>query len=406
MLDSVMLQASAGAVASSDRWEAECRLGFEPGARGGMGEARRAPEVALLTGASGFLGGFLLRELLERTNLRIVCLLRGRDEAAAAAKLETQLGGTPAAGRVEVVRGDLARPDLGLGTEGFEALARRVDVIYHNAAQIHLGHRYDRLKGPNVEGTRTVLRLAFAGGRWKPIHYVSSIGVVTSRPYLDRSEARETDVPADLDTLNGGYPQSKAVAESLVRRAAALGLPATIYRPGLLTGCSTTGRWTADDLLANLMRTWIHTGVAYDPGGRLDLTPVDYVARSIVHIAARPEAVGRTFHLVNPSPPSAPELVAIFTRAGFPVRMLDFEAWRDAVERQADARADSRLAAALLLFPPSGGEAAVRFPLVYRIRFDDAAARSLLDAPGIHCPAIDADVIGRYVGYLAANQQL
>jgi thioester reductase-like protein len=392
-------------------WAEECRLGFEPGP-GDPAEARtRTPRTALLTGATGFLGGFLLRDLLDRTSLeRIVCFVRCSDEAEGRARLESHYAheGQPLdPSRVEVVPSDLAAADLGLAPGQFDDLASRVDVIYHNAAQIHLAHRYGRLKGPNVEGTRGMLRLAFAGGRWKPFHHASSIAVVTSAPYVEREEALETDRPVDLDTLEGGYPQSKAVAEELVRAASALGLPTTIHRLGLLIGHSRTGAWTMEDFVPNLMRAWIHSGVSFDLGGPLDLTTVDYVSRALVEISQRPEALGRTFHLVNVNPPDAAELADAFTNAGCPVEIRSLADWRAAVGEVAERMGDFRLAATLMLFPAgTEGGPVPRFPVVHRVRFDDHDARALLEPVGICCPRVDAELVAKYIRFIRDTNQL
>lgn len=394
------------------QWNNECQLGFEPGP-GNAAEARsRRPRTALLTGATGFLGGFLLRDLLDRTDLEhIVCLVRCSDAAEGRARLESHYAhqGQPLdPSRVEVIPSDLSAADLGLTPGQFDDLAARVDVIYHNAAQIHLAHRYGRLKGPNVEGTRSMLRLAFAGGRWKPLHHASSIAVVTSAPYVAREAAYERDRPTDFDSLEGGYPQSKAVAEELVRAAAALGLPTTIHRLGLLTGHSETGAWTMDDFVPNLMRAWVHSGVSFDLGGCLDLTPVDYVSRALVELSRRPEALDRTFHLVNANPPNTPDLAEAFTTAGYPVEVRSLAEWRQAVGEVAERLSDFRLAATLMLFPTGNGSEGPtpRFPVVYRVRFDDTEARALLEPAGIRCPRIDGPLVARYVAFIRQTNQL
>lgn len=393
-------------------WEAESQLGFEPGPGDPVEARTRIPRVALLTGATGFLGGFLLRDLLDRTELeRIICLVRCADPAAGLARLQSHYAhaGRPVdRERVEVIPSDLAAPGLGVAPEVRDDLAHRADVIYHNAAQIHLAHRYNRLKGPNVEGTRAMLELAFAGGKWKPFHHASSIAVVTSSPFVGRGVAYETETPSDFDTLEGGYPQSKAVAEQLVRRAAERGLPTTIHRLGLLVGHSQTGAWTMEDFVPNLMRAWIHSGSAFDLGGHLDLTPVDYVSRALVELSRRPEALGQTFHLVNAAPPDAHDLARAFTEAGCPLELKSLAEWHEAVGEVAQRLNDFRLASTLMLFPVGkGGDGpAPKFPVVYQVRFDDSNARALLEPAGVRCPAVDGPLIARFIRFIRETNQL
>ena len=101
--------------------------------------------------------------------------------------------------------------------------------------------------------------------------------------------------------LHGGYTQSKWVAEKLVAVAQARGLPVTIYRPSLVVGDSQTGVWQGDHIIANMLRSWIELGMAPEIEAQLDLAPVDYVSRAIVHLMAcgGGEAAG-IYHVNNP----------------------------------------------------------------------------------------------------------
>src|SRR5262249_26370125 len=147
---------------------------------------------------------------------------------------------------------------------------------------------YAALRSTNVSGTKEILRLA-AHGRRKPIHYVSSVVVLFSmrRPHEDTTELREEDRIGADEGIALGYPQTKWVAEEIVRLAGARGLPVAIYRPGLITGASGTGIGNPEDFLGRMIKGCIQLGgvpVGVEGAGA-GIVPVDYASRAIVHLA-------------------------------------------------------------------------------------------------------------------------
>ncbi|MCA9688485.1 MAG: LLM class flavin-dependent oxidoreductase, partial [Myxococcales bacterium] len=116
-------------------------------ARGAPVPHAGSPRRVLLTGATGFVGAYLLRELLDRTRAQVVCLVRARDEAAALARIEatlTEYGlwDPGLAARIEPLVGDLAAPGLGLDDAARDALAGDLDLIYHNGAIVNFALSY------------------------------------------------------------------------------------------------------------------------------------------------------------------------------------------------------------------------------------------------------------------------
>jgi len=119
--------------------------------------------VILLTGTTGFLGAYLLRDLLAHTAAQVVCLVRAESPAAARSRIEENLqryGLAPTAAqwrRVEALPGDLTKKGLGLPEKTYAELASRVDAVMHSAAAVNFYHDYHRLRGPNVGGVREIL---------------------------------------------------------------------------------------------------------------------------------------------------------------------------------------------------------------------------------------------------------
>jgi thioester reductase-like protein len=181
------------------------------------------PNAIFLTGASGFLGAYLLAELLEKTSAKIYCLVRADNEIAAKQRLQEHLTRyglwqSKWEKRIVSIVGDLSKPLLALSESEFNQLAETIDLIYHNGAYINAFHSYERLKAANVLGTQEILRLA-GFKKTKPVHFISSMAVFFSKASLESELIKETDHPIADGTLKGGYKQSKWVAEELSRIA-------------------------------------------------------------------------------------------------------------------------------------------------------------------------------------------
>ena len=295
-----------------------------------------APSAVLLTGATGFLGGYLLRELLEQTTADVYCLVRARDGAEGEARLAAKARSLAfpderVLARIRAVVGDLRQPLFGLPPGEYETLASRVDAIYHCGADVNFVRGYEALKPSTVTGTTEVLRFA-ARFKTKPVHHVSSLAVFGSPVYLGRAMVYENDPLADSRGLAIGYFQTKWVAERLAMTGRQRGIPVSIYRPGLIAGHSVTGDSKLDDLLPLMIRGCIQLGLA--PGLdalQLDLMPVDEVSRVIVRLSCRPEWLGKAFNLVAPRPLTWDQVFHVIGASGYAVQRVPYGEWRRAL---------------------------------------------------------------------------
>lgn len=282
----------------------------------------------LLTGASGFLGAFLLHELLRQPETQVWCHVRGD---AGMDRIAQTLAGfglwDPAfAPRIHPVIGDLEKPALGISPRDYAELTACIDTIIHNGAAVKHILSYERLRAPNVEGTREILRLACAG-QARPLHYISTLSVLPSTPLTNRERFYEDEDPATYPPPSSGYTRSKWVAEQLVTEAGRRGLPITIYRPGSISGDSRTGAFNASDVLVRLIQGYIHSGVAPQGAIQLDMVPVDYVARVIVHLAHRHDSIGRSYHLVHSRPVSSDLLFEACLAEGYAIERIPYDDW-------------------------------------------------------------------------------
>ncbi|MFI9403274.1 amino acid adenylation domain-containing protein [Nocardia sp. NPDC052316] len=364
----------------------------------GIAQAHEGPaRDVLLTGATGFVGAYLLRELLDRTDAVVWCLVRAdsvvaaRERIYAALQRYRLLGDVPES-RIVPVPGDLAAPSLGLSGTCHAWLAERIDVIYHNGAQVNHLEPYARLRAANVDGTREVLRLA-ATQRIKPVHFVSTINTVMSTVYADATVAEGTRITA-AQLPAQGYVASKWAAEQLLLQAGERGLPIKIYRPGLVSGDVQVGVHSADDSFWNMIRAAAILGMAPDLGAAtISLAPVTYVARAIVEISLG-TAADTAYHLVNEVPLPVRDIFACLRRHGIPIETTSLDAVQRRLAEQANARYlagdDSLVRAALLGGNYAGGTA--------DLVVDCANTRRALAGSAITCLPIDAGVLDTYIG--------
>jgi thioester reductase-like protein len=255
----------------------------------------------LMTGATGFFGPFLLNSLLLHTPYTYYVLTRAPDPMHGLERIRNSLRRsllwTPSIAaelekRVHVVCGDIARPNLGLDSEEWKSLAARIHSICHNAALVNYIFNYEMLKPHNVDGTRELLRLSFAGRR-KEFHYISSTFIFG---WTVKGMLMEDDSNPEMTKLDFGYAQSKWVAEQLVFAAEKQGLRVRVYRPSLITA-STRGSWDRNDIAIRLLVFMIKHGVAVYSENQVSFLPADIVADNIACIFTQQDITARTLHV-------------------------------------------------------------------------------------------------------------
>ncbi|KAI2718916.1 hypothetical protein CBS147311_1308 [Penicillium roqueforti] len=293
-------------------------------------------ETVLLTGVTGFLGAFLLNDLIENTSAKIICLVRFSDpeqddQAGGVARirrnlLDMGLWRDSILERLEILPGNLSRPRLGLSPEEFDNIAARVQVIVHAAATVNLVYPYAALRGANVGGTREILRLAAKGGA--TVQYISTNGVLPPSGEKGWPETTILDIEDVPKKLLDGYGQTKWVAEQLVLKAGERGLPVKIHRCGTISGHSVTGSANAWDLLTALIVESIQLGYAPEVDGwRAEMTPVNFVSKSIVHLATLTQADQTVFHLGDPTPVDTRSVFEDLKELGYETKPLPWDQW-------------------------------------------------------------------------------
>ncbi len=286
----------------------------------------------LLTGATGFLGAYLLKEMLEQTSYIIYCVVKAPDDTLGMHKIENNmqtygLWNEDYTVRIKPVLGDLTLPKLGFSDSTYDDLAARMDLIYHNGAVLNFVYPYSRLKQANVSGTREILIFA-AAHKLKPVHYISTVGYFLSADLPANSKINEKFDLSHHQGIYGGYNQSKWLAEKVVKYAQSIGVPTTIYRPGLIAGDSRTGQINTNDFISRMLKGFLHLSASPDLDTELDLVPVDFVAKAIVHLSIQSDSVGETYHLVNPQPIRFKEVIACLNKGMEKIKSIPYKEWQ------------------------------------------------------------------------------
>lgn len=304
----------------------------------------------LLTGATGFLGAFLLHELLERTKGKVYCLVRADDEAAGLARLAAAAAKftlpAPDADRVRVVPGDLR--DVAKIAELYRCgeLESNVGHILHCAAKVVFTEPYRTLRQENVLPMADLLTWARGCGI-RNFSYVSTLAAAS--PAMGSADRYlETRVQA-LDPESGSYGATKWVCERLLARAEEDGMRVRVFRPGLIMASSTTGAGNDKDLIYFSLIGGLAIGAHPEDDRVLVMAPVDMVSRGIVDHALSAGAVGRAYHLVGERAISMRNLFLRLADAGLPTEPLPRAQWQERVRALALEKSNPILSAASLL---------------------------------------------------------
>ncbi|KAL8926884.1 MAG: hypothetical protein Q9208_002693 [Pyrenodesmia sp. 3 TL-2023] len=308
------------------------------------------PSTIFLTGATGFLGAYIIKDLLSRPQISVIGHVRAKTEPAGLDRIRETcqaygIWSHEWGSRLRCVIGDLQKPQLGLDTEKWQEIADEADIVIHNGAKVHWVLPYDALKPANVLSTLSAMNLC-ATSKPKTFTFVSSTSVLDTDHYVQMSEAG-TPVP-ESDDLEGsrkglgtGYGQSKWVSEYLIREAGKRGLEGTIVRPGYVTGDSRSGVTNTDDFLTRHLKGCIQLGAAPEIANGINMVPVNHVARCVVACALHPSPSRNhqnspnaggitTAQITAPSPRMTfTSFASVLGTYGYPVPIIPYAEWKD-----------------------------------------------------------------------------
>jgi thioester reductase-like protein len=364
------------------------------------------PKNIFLTGGTGYLGAFLIKELLQQTNADIYCLVRANDIQEGKNKLVKNLENYAIwdeefNSRIIPIVGDLSQPFLGISAEQFQILAANIDTIYHSGALLNYVYPYSALKAANVLGTQEVLRLA-SQIKLKPVHYVSSVAVFESPVYAGKV-VKEQDDFKHWEGIFLGYSQTKWVAEKLVKIARDRGLPVTIHRPPLISGDSQTGICNTHDFINLMVKGCLQMGYFPDVEYMMDMSPVDYVSKAIVYLSMQPSSIGKAFHLQHPQPAPLSTLVNWVKSFGYPVQAIPYAQWQAELINNVSS-VDNPLYTLRPFLLERWSEEQLTIPDLYlqakRPHISCQETLNALAGSSIVCPPITSELFMTYTAYL------
>jgi NAD(P)-dependent dehydrogenase (short-subunit alcohol dehydrogenase family) len=270
-----------------------------------------------VTGATGFIGRFLIDRLVRREGTIYVLVRKGSVKKLD--ELRSRWGADEK--RVVAVVGDLAKPLLGIAPAEAAKLKGKVKHFFHLAAIYDLAADAQSQERANIDGTRHAVEVAEAVGAGC-FHHVSSIAAAGLYDGVFREDMFE-----EAEELDHPYFRTKHDSEGIVRNECKG--PWRIYRPGIVVGHSATGEIDKIDgpyyffkliqKMRNALPPWVPTvGIE---GGRINIVPVDFVVDAMDHIAHKKGLDNKCFHLTDPEPRRIGEILNLFARAAHAPQM-------------------------------------------------------------------------------------
>ncbi|MCP4402539.1 MAG: SDR family NAD(P)-dependent oxidoreductase, partial [bacterium] len=363
----------------------------------------------LVTGVTGVLGANLLKELLERTESQISCLVRADNAAHAKARIKTFLSiydpqhtlSTALEERVTPIVGDITDRLLGMEHPLYEELSQTIDLIIHAAGATNLYEPYKALKPINVDGTRHVIDFALTT-RQKYIVYTSTYSIMGSHLYTTSAPFTEQDfdIGQSLEELPG-YVRTKFEAERCVRLATEQGLQWMIVRPGNIFGESEHGYYpleaaTVTGFQYDILKTMAETGIAPFEPMFFDITPVDYVSQGIIALSTQRKSIYETYHLVNPDHKRLYDIFLLLQEYGFPIRLISPEEYREKLENDQLTKDGAVYRSISTELSKSHGITITPTAFSYA---DASYTQAILERAGIRCPNIDLGLLSTYLEY-------
>ncbi len=353
-----------------------------------------------VTGATGFIGKFLLEKLLAREDAKVYVLVR----KSSAEKFEVLKARYGAAGsKLVPLWGDITTPGL-ISPADFKKLQGKVDHLFHLAAVYDMTMSDEEGDKINNEGTRNVVAFVNDLGAPAVLHHVSSVAVAGS-DYVGTFRESMFDEGQSVDHP---YYRTKFQSEAIVRNESKV--PFRIYRPGVVVGHSETGEMDKIDgpyYFAKAIQKISHRVPKWLPilgieGGKVAVAPVDYIVAAMDALAHKPKLDGKCFHLMQSTSPSVGDLLQAFLEAAhgpefarkLPIPLLpkSVKSLMARVGKRISHSNQQKFSDAIGVPPSVLGYA------FNQAIFDDRETRAALKGTGISCPDI-RDYCGKLWAY-------
>lgn len=283
--------------------------------------------MLFLTGATGYIGSYLVDELRRTSDERLLLLVRASDIPSAEQRLwkslqlhmdfDTFLAFVR--DRVEIVLGDLTAPNLGFDEATWRRVAEQTTSVLHCAASLNRKSS-KACFNVNLRGTLSVIRLAREAHDDHGLRRFSDISTVAVVGQRTHQCVREEDIVdwslSDFDP----YARTKKFCEHMVHELLP-DVPTTVFRPSVVLGDSRFPETTQFDMVRAFVILAQFPVLPLDPDWRIDIVPVDYVARGVVAVHQDPSPKHDSYNL-SAGEGSLPyrAIVDAMKAAGFPKR--------------------------------------------------------------------------------------
>jgi thioester reductase-like protein len=361
----------------------------------------------LLTGSTGILGGYIAKLILANPNIKLHCIVRANDSLHAYYKLRLMLKTYKIDNdmipmiekRISIYLGDIELDKLGLNDADYNYLSSCINSTIHSAANLSLKDNYETLYDTNVVGTKNVIKFALTTSQ-KNFLYVSTYAVMGDIQISPNKPFKETDFDLSQGFDQMGYQKTKFESEKLIRQAQIEGLNWKIVRPGNIFGDSIGGSYPLNlngrsSIFYDLFKTIIETNVAVESLCYFDITPVDYVAKAIMHIALN-SPKNTTYHLTNPDLKTFSYIMKTLNQIGYNLEFVSVDQYKH------------RLYTKQLTYQGEPYESLTTALLQYNFDLaipdsstppDATFTSKLLAEAGIDCPKIDKAFVLRLLKY-------
>ena len=369
-------------------------------ARGLTYQAPKELRKVFLTGATGFLGVYMVSEILKTTQAELYCLVRPKRGEDGKQRIEKQMrrydvwSSDPTwqaawDSRLNIVEGDVTLPRLGIQGELYDKLAVEIDAIFHSAAHVNFIYPYEALRATNVLGIHEIIQFAFHL-RIKQVHHLSTAAIW---PMGAQFTYYEKDPIKHNGILNLGYDEAKWVGEQCMLNAEERGLPVARYRPGEVGGDSISGHCVTDHFVVACVKGFLQFGAFPDLDIEVDIAPVDYVAKAMIYLAFNRKPLGRAYHLTNPRREKLSDGMAYLRKQGYQFEVLPFEEIRDRLLSSPNFSQNALFAYQAAL--EDMNDVSMQLPI-----YDTRDAERALTGSGIQCAAADQKLFETYLRYL------
>ena len=275
--------------------------------------------TTLVTGATGFIGRWLVLELLSQ-GLSVTALMRKPDaQLPDLQEWIRQRGGD--AKKLSAMQGDLSKDKLGLSVQDIEQL-NDLHHIFHLGAVMQWNLDINTAREANVRPVRFLSELAAQAPNFKRFVQMSGFMINNDRRQaelgLTRTDQISDDLWLSLYKRLGSYEASKYESHfELMNQLKAKSIPYTVINPGVVIGHSVSGEISQYDSIVAMIHELYKGNLPAIPGNSKDwlpVIPVDYVAKFTAGVINQPQSINQQYTLLDDRTPDLANMLKILAR--------------------------------------------------------------------------------------------